>query len=125
MTVFFLVMLFGGLGAVSRHWVNGVVSRRMETRFPAGTFVVNISGAFVAGFIAGLFSSFALFEPFLMPVLIGYLGAYTTFSTWMVQSAGQIESKEWKYLFLNTIGSLALGIIAALAGLHIARLLPY
>jgi CrcB protein len=72
----------GSLGALARYGLDGVVSRRLPTSFPWGTFVVNVSGAFVLGFLMTLMTEQLTTASWLRSALtIGLLGAYTTFST--------------------------------------------
>jgi len=119
MSTFLLIAFFGACGAASRYWVNEVISDRIKTSFPLGTFLVNVSGCLLAGVIAGLSLVLSGFETLLFSALVGFTGSYTTFSTWMVQSIGQLEAKAWLKLFVNLLGSLALGILAALGGLKL------
>lgn len=119
MSTFLLIAFFGACGAASRYWVNEKISEYFKTSFPLGTFLVNISGCLLAGVIAGLSLVLSGFETLLFSALVGFTGSYTTFSTWMVQSIGQLEAKAWLKLFVNLLGSLALGILAALGGLKL------
>lgn len=120
MSTFLLIAFFGACGAASRYWVNEKISEYHKTSFPLGTFFVNISGCLLAGVIVGLSQFFSGFDTLLFSALIGFTGSYTTFSTWMVQSIGQLEAKAWLKLLLNLMGSLVLGILAAFGGLKIA-----
>lgn len=106
------VALLGGLGAVSRLTIDKAISRRVGRPFPYGTLVVNISGALLLGFIAGL----AL--PPHQALLAGtaFVGSYTTFSTWMFETHRLAEERElWSAL--GNIGvSVVLGLSAAFLG---------
>lgn len=105
------VAVFGGLGALARYRVDGAVSTRWTHPFPFGTLVVNGSGAFVLGILVG--ASLAA-----RPMLVfgtGFLGGYTTFSTWMVESERLAEDGEGVLMWCNLLGSIGLGL--ALAGL--------
>ena len=104
------VALLGGLGAVARFVVDDAVSRRTHSAWPWGILVVNVSGAFALGVVAELLHGDAL-------LLAGtaLLGAYTTFSTWMVDTA---ELRGWAAV-ANVVVSLGLG----LAAIAIAQLL--
>ena len=76
----------GSLGALARYGLDGVVSRRLPASFPWGTFVVNVSGALVLGFLLTLMTEQLTTAPWLRSALtIGFLGAYTTFSTLSMQ----------------------------------------
>jgi len=116
MITFLIIMVFGAFGAASRFALNEWISSLKESRFPIGTFVINISGSFVAGVLASLIQLIPEVQPYIIPIIVGYLGSFTTFSTWMVQTMGLIDSKEWWYLIFNTIGAVFFGVLAALAG---------
>lgn len=76
-----LVVVGGGLGALARYWLSGVVQRRVGS-FPWGTMVVNLSGALLLGLAEGGDIDAMMRDP----LTIGVLGGYTTFSTWMVET---------------------------------------
>jgi len=80
-----LVVVGGGLGALARYWLSGVVQRRVGS-FPWGTMVVNLSGALLLGLALGLAEGGDIDALMRDPLTIGVLGGYTTFSTWMVET---------------------------------------
>jgi fluoride exporter len=102
------VGLCGALGAYARFRVGAAVTARRPSDFPFGTFVVNLSGAFALGLLTGL----VVDGEALLVLGSGFLGGYTTFSTWMVEAHGLGERTAWLYL----LGSLAGGLAAAGAG---------
>jgi fluoride exporter len=106
------VGLIGGVGALLRFALDGVVSERMHSEFPWGTFAVNISGAFVLGLFAGL----ALHGDALLLAGTALVGSYTTFSTWMLETHRLGEEGELWLGVVNVVLSLALGIAAAALG---------
>jgi CrcB protein len=104
--------VLGGIGALLRFGVDAIVSQRLARDFPYGTLVVNLSGAVVLGFTTGL----ALKGD--EAVLIGSatVGAYTTFSTWMLETHRLAEEGEVARAFVNVSLSLLLGLGAAALG---------
>ena len=90
----------GALGAYARFRVGGGIARRHPGAFPWGTFVVNLSGAFVLGALNGAHVT----GDWLLIAGTGFLGAYTTFSTWMVETIGDAGLV---YLFASMAGGLA------------------
>ncbi len=80
------VAVGGGLGALCRYAIGGWVQRRTGSLRPWGTAVVNLSGTFVLGVFAGYLAGSGHLDADLSPVTIGFLGGYTTFSTWMVET---------------------------------------
>ncbi|BBX17690.1 fluoride efflux transporter CrcB [Mycolicibacterium duvalii] len=106
------VGVLGGCGALLRFLVDRAVSRRSSWAFPLGTFVVNVSGAFLLGFFAGL-----AFSPH-VALLAGtaFVGAYTTFSTWMFETQRLAEERQLWPAFANIAASVLVGLAAAWAG---------
>jgi fluoride exporter len=104
--------IFGALGALARFWVGGAVTARYPSDFPAGTFVVNLSGSFVLGLLTGV----GLQSDLLMVLGTGFLGGYTTFSTWMVETQRLGEDGEQILLYVYLFGSLLAGLATAGVG---------
>ena len=114
----------GALGAASRHLLESFVNRHWGDAFPWGTFVVNISGSFVLGALVGLFAN-RLNVPFWLQagVTVGFLGAYTTFSTYILQIYRSTSTGHVVIALANAFGSLAAGVLALYAGILLARAL--
>ena len=87
-----LVGVMGAVGALARYGVSGIVQRRWQTTFPVGTLVVNLSGAFGAGLLLGFGTGRTVPDLALVAAGIGFLGGYSTFSTWMVETVLAAES---------------------------------
>ena len=102
----------GALGAVARFIVDSAVSTRVVTEFPLGTLVVNLTGAFAIGVLAGA----ALDDDVHRLLATGLLGGYTTFSTWMFESHRLGEDGQLGLGALNIIGPLVAGVIAVWVG---------
>jgi CrcB protein len=113
------MLAVGGLGAVSRFMVDRAVSRRTRGPFPFGTLVVNISGAVLLGFLAGL----VIRHEVAMLAGTAFLGAYTTFSTWMLETQRLTEERRIWPAAANIVVSVILGLAAAAAGQWVASLL--
>ena len=110
------VLIAGGAGAVLRFLVDQTVGRRVARPFPFGTLTVNISGAALLGVINGL----ALGRDAALLADTAFVGAYTTFSTWMLESQRLGEERQLRPALANIIVSVALGLAAAQLGLRIA-----
>ncbi len=120
-----LVGLGGFLGAISRRVLDLWVSDRNPTAFPLGTLVINVSGAFLLGLLfAWATERDVLPREIRGPVMIGFVGAYTTFSTWMLESWRLVEDGAWPLAALNLGGSVLLGVMAVVGGLVLGRFLP-
>jgi fluoride exporter len=119
-----LIAVGGAAGSVARYLVDGWVLDRVGPAFPFGTLTVNLSGAFVLGLLWALTIDRSILPAEIRaPVMIGFLGAYTTFSTLMLESWRLVENGEVLRGALNVTASAALGIVAVVAGLSIGRLL--
>jgi CrcB protein len=112
------VAIAGAVGACGRFTLDGLVERWSGLGYPLGTLVVNLTGAFALGLLAGADISGRV------QILAGaaFLGAYTTFSTWMFESARLAEDGELQQATLNLAGSLALGLVIAAAGYGVGSL---
>jgi CrcB protein len=110
------VLLAGGAGAVLRFLVDGAVARRAARSFPVGTLAVNISGAAVLGLLGGL----ALNRHAALLADTAFIGSYTTFSTWMLETQRLSEERQVRGAVTNLVASIVLGIAAALLGQWIA-----
>jgi CrcB protein len=106
------VALAGGVGSVLRFLVDRTVARRAARAFPFGTLAVNLSGAALLGFLAGL----AFSKDVVLLADIAFVGAYTTFSTWMLETHRLGEERQTWTALANIVVSVALGIAAALLG---------
>jgi CrcB protein len=112
------VVLAGGVGAVLRFLVDGAVGRRMAKSFPFGTLTVNISGAALLGFLGAL----ALNRDAALLAGTAFVGSYTTFSTWMLETQRLSEERQVRDAVGNIVASIVLGIGAALFGQWIGGL---
>lgn len=111
----------GGIGAGLRYLVDVLIVGGKPARFPLGILVVNLTGSFALGVLAGLGAAHLGTE--LAWVLgVGLLGGYTTFSTVSVESALLIGAGEARRGWLNAAGTLVLGVAAAAAGLALGSL---
>ncbi len=115
------IAIAGALGALSRYALQAVIDPRSDG-LPWGTFVVNVSGSFLIGLIFTLTTERLNVEPWLRTALtVGFLGAYTTFSTLAFETVRLLDGGEWLTAFLNMAGSAVFGIVAVLAGIVVAR----
>ena len=111
------VAMIGGAGSVLRFLVDGAVSTAIGRDFPFGTLIVNISGAVILGFLAGL----ALSHDQALLAGTAAVGSYTTFSTWMLETERLAEERQHGKVIANVVVSLALGIAGAALGQLIGR----
>jgi CrcB protein len=116
----FLVVAAGGLvGAPCRYLLDRAVTTRVESDLPWGTFVINVTGSLLLGFLTGL--SLANRLPDIDKALLatGFCGAYTTFSTFTFETVRLIEDGRFLEAAENVVASVAAGLAAAAGGLAI------
>jgi len=121
----YLIIGAGGfLGANCRYLVGGWVADRMGPSLPYGTFLINVSGSFVIGlFLTLIAERFTAPSELRLFFAIGFLGAYTTFSTFAFESLALIESRAFLAAGLNMVGSVLVSMIAVTVGVIVGRLL--
>ena len=117
-----LIAVGGAAGAVARFVVDNAVLDRFGGSFPLGILVVNLSGAFVLGLLAALIVDRGVLPSDLRsPLMVGFLGAYTTFSTLMLDSWRLFEDGLPLLALANIAGSTVLGVVAVVGGLVVGR----
>ena len=117
-----MIAIGGAIGAIARYQVAAMVQARVPVGFPYGTFLVNVSGCLTMGFVMPLLTDRFVAHPnvrFLVP--IGFVGAYTTFSTFMLESWRLVEDGAVGLAVANIVGSCLLGLVAVFIGLAIGR----
>lgn len=121
----YLVISLGGiLGANARYLLGTWIAQRYGTSFPYGTLVINVSGSFVIGlFLTLIAERFVLHPNWRLFFAVGFLGAYTTFSTFSYESVVLLQNGSWRLGLVNMVGSVVLGPIAVVIGMAVARLL--
>jgi fluoride exporter len=116
------LIVAGALGSVLRYLVDRSVQRRLNSDFPLGILVVNVSGSLALGLLTGAATHHALSSPWLVVAGTGFVGAYTTFSTFTFDTVRLADNDQWVPAAVNVALSLALGIGAAAAGLALGSL---
>lgn len=116
------VAVGGALGAVARHLVNVSPLARTFEHFPLPTFLINISGSFLIGFLLILFTDrVAVSESVRLALIVGFLGAFTTFSTYEMEIFGLAKQKLFGMAVVYMALSIVAGFVAVAAGVAIAR----
>ncbi|PSN13144.1 fluoride efflux transporter CrcB [filamentous cyanobacterium CCT1] len=108
------------LGAVSRYYLTLFCTQKISGYFPAGTFIVNLSGACLIGFAATVLPS-GTHIPFNSLILTGFLGSYTTFSTYALETSNLVRQGIYGQALLYGMGSPAVGFLGVEVGIALAR----
>ena len=119
--IFFLAMA-GAFGALSRYGIAEFVQRRAGAHFPFGTMAVNLLGCFLAGLIISLAAGRLQMDPELrLIILVGFMGAFTTFSTYIFETSELLKNGQWVSASINVLLQNTIGIIAIFTGLFVGR----
>lgn len=122
MQKYLLIAIGGALGSIARYWVGSTIAGRLGIRFPYGTLIVNITACIIIGFSLTYMSRRADLNPamrYLIP--IGFIGAYSTFSTYEWETLSSIRAGAFFIAALYAGGSLILGLIAVWGGSWLAE----
>jgi fluoride exporter len=112
----------GAFGAVARYLINISPLNNVFAKFPFPTFVINVVGSFLIGFFLILLTDkINVSDNFRMAVIIGFLGAFTTFSTFEIEIFGLVKDRSFISAFIYLFLSVAVGFIGVLAGIWLAR----
>jgi CrcB protein len=121
---YLMIAIGGALGSLARYWVGTAVANRMGLKFPYGTFLINMTACVIIGFSLTYLGSRAEVNPawrFLIP--IGFVGAYSTFSTYEWETLSNLRTGAFAIASVYAFGSLLLGLVAVWCGARVAELL--
>jgi fluoride exporter len=119
---YLFIAVGGSLGSLARFWVGSAVADRLGTRFPFGTFVINITACVIIGFSLAFLGKHVELNPawrFLVPV--GFVGAYSTFSTFEWETFSSLQTGAFMTAGLYVVLSFVVGLIGVWCGVLIAR----
>ena len=119
-----LLVVLGAVGTLARYALQGVIQNRTGPGFPTGTLVVNLVGSFLVGLIGQYSLNHLSITPeWRMGLTIGFLGAFTTFSSFSWEVVRMLEGGEWLSVSAYLTASLVGGILAAMLGIRIGNIL--
>lgn len=114
----------GAMGALARYELAGLVHRFNGVSFPWGTMAVNLTGCFVAGFLWTLFENrWPVSGEIRTIVMVGFMGSFTTFSAYILETSELMRSSEWIYAAANISMQNGFGLIALFTGAAFARII--
>ena len=119
----FLVISLGAIaGANSRYLISRYAARSLGATFPYGTLFINVTGSLIVGFFMAWATERALVDPrWRLLIVIGFCGAFTTFSSYAFETMTYFEQGQWLLMFGNILSNNILCLAAALAGMALAR----
>lgn len=113
----------GFLGAIARYLIGNYIADRCGIRFPYGTFVINMTGSFLIGLVLTMSAALPLLRPeWRYLIAIGFIGAYTTFSTFEYETLQAVQNGQIASGLLNVVLSVTLGLAAVWAGATLGRI---
>ena len=117
-----LVALGGGIGSATRYLVGGWFASRFGPAFPYGTFVINVTGSFIVGFFLAFAQERVSLSPYWrLFFAVGFVGGYTTFSTFEYESVRLLQDGEMLLCSVYLLGSVLTGGLAAVGGIVLGR----
>lgn len=119
----YLIIGIGGfLGAIARYAIGLWIGQKWGRSFPFGTFFINVSGSFFIGLLMSLFTEKFMVNPqWRLSLAVGFLGAYTTFSTFEYETGSLLKDGEWLLALMNVVLSVVAGFVALKLGELIAK----
>ncbi len=119
---YLLIGVGGFVGAITRYVLAVWIGQRWGRSFPLGTFAINVSGSFLIGLLMPLLTERFIANPqWRLLLVVGFLGAYTTFSTFEYETGALLKDGEWLYAGMNVVLSVIAGFVALKLGEVIAR----
>jgi fluoride exporter len=121
-----IVLISAGavLGANARYWIGDWVAQKWGTTFPYGTFLINVTGSLLIGLFIAITTERVMVDPrWRILFVVGFLGAYTTFSTYTLESLHLFERGQWLLGLFSALGSVIIGVAAVGIGMMLGRLL--
>ncbi|GAP40733.1 fluoride efflux transporter CrcB [Flexilinea flocculi] len=119
---FIMIAIGAVFGANARYWIGSWAAQKFGIGFPFGTLLINFSGSLLLGFFITIATErFSLDPQWRLLISVGFFGAYTTFSTFTLDSIQLLIKGQWFYGLFNLFGSTMLGVLAAGVGIWLAK----
>ena len=116
-----LIFVAGGIGSVCRYLISYYVGSSAKTPFPIGTLVVNLLGSFMAGMCFAFFEHFIMSPEIKLTLMVGFLGGFTTFSTYTLETTTLLRSKEYRFFIYNILASTIFSLYFVILGMNLTK----
>ena len=124
MTTYIAVAIGGAVGAMGRYWLSTLIETYNSSHYPYGTFLVNVAGSFLIGVCFIVFAEkLHLVDPWRPFIVIGFLGALTTFSTYSLDALLLFQQGHYNTALLYVLSSVLVCLFAAFCGMQLSRLM--
>ncbi len=124
MIKFIHLIIGGATGTVARYALSSAAYRAFGAGFPYGTFAVNLLGCFILGFLVSFSERKLFLDPNMrLLLMVGFCGAFTTFSTFILETANLMKDGEMTRAFLNVVVSVVIGFVVLRAGIMLGDIL--
>jgi fluoride exporter len=120
---YIIVFIGGGIGSIARYFLSKSIYQIFGPVFPMGTLIINLSGCLLIGFLYGLFDITVVPPNFRLFCLVGFLGGFTTFSSFGLESVNLLIDREFSLAIVNVIVSAIAGLVLVYGGMVLSRLI--
>ena len=121
--LYLMIAIGGSAGALTRYLVSAFINNLVSSSFPAGTLFLNVTGSFIIGFLFQIYQSVLVSDEVKMLVTVGFLGSYTTFSTYSLETLNLLLTNQYKSAVINVAVSNVLAVSMSLLGIAAARIM--
>ncbi|MBU1075696.1 MAG: fluoride efflux transporter CrcB [Spirochaetes bacterium] len=119
----FFIAIGGSIGALSRYTLSRYIGQTANDLFPYGTLLVNVAGSFLIGFFFEIFNRSVISSDLKSLITIGFLGAFTTFSTYTLETVNLFRDNEIKMGVLNIVYNNSLAILFLIIGIYFSKVI--
>ena len=117
------IFIGGGIGSVCRYLISSVINQHSTVLFPFGTFAANLIGSFVMGLCFYIFQKTVIPVEIRILITIGFLGGFTTYSTFCIESVNLFKEGEYLYFLLNMVLTNIISLIMAVGGMYLGKII--
>ena len=121
--LYLMIAIGGSAGALTRYLVSAFINNLVSSSFPAGTLFLNVTGSFIIGFLFQIYQSVLVSDEVKMLVTVGFLGSYTTFSTYSLETLNLLLANQYKSAVINVAVSNVLAVSMSFLGIAAARIM--